>query len=57
MKLPDGTRFFGNVPYVEAAIGIENIFKVGRVDLVYRLTHLDYGMKPFGIRARWALIF
>jgi hypothetical protein len=57
MKLPDGTRFFGNVPYVEVAIGIENIFKIGRIDLVYRLTHLDPGMNPLGIRARWALIF
>lgn len=57
MKLPEGTRFFGNTPYAEVAIGIENIFKIGRVDLVYRLTHLDPGMNPLGIRARWSLIF
>jgi hypothetical protein len=57
MKLPEGTRFFGKTPYAELSIGIENILKVGRVDLVYRLTHLDSGMNPIGIRARWALIF
>jgi hypothetical protein len=57
MKLPEGTKFFGKVPYAEVAIGIENIFKIGRVDLVYRLTHLDPGMNPIGIRARWSLIF
>lgn len=57
MKLPEETKFFGNVPYAEVAVGIENIFKIGRVDLVYRLTHLDPGMNPIGIRARWALIF
>ena len=57
MKLPEGTRFFGNTPYAEVSIGIENIFKIGRVDLVYRLTHLDPGMNPMGIRARWSLIF
>jgi hypothetical protein len=57
MRLPEGTRFFGNVPYAEIAVGIENIFKIGRIDLVYRLTHLDPGMNPIGIRARWALIF
>jgi hypothetical protein len=57
MKLPEGTKFFGKVPYAEVAVGIENIFKIGRVDLVYRLTHLDPGMNPIGIRARWSLIF
>lgn len=57
MELPIGTRLFGSVPYAEAAIGIENIFKVGRIDLVWRITHLDPGMSPLGIRARWALNF
>ncbi len=57
MLLPDFTKKFGNIPYAEAAIGIENIFKVGRVDLVWRITHLDPGMHPLGIRARWALNF
>ncbi len=57
MILPTFTKQFGNVPYAELAVGIENIFKVGRVDLVWRVTHLDPGMSPLGIRARWALNF
>lgn len=57
MILPEFTKQFGKVPYAEVAFGIENIFKVGRVDFVWRLTHLDPGMSPFGIRARWAINF
>jgi hypothetical protein len=28
-------------PYYEAGFGIENIFKVGRIDAIWRLSHLD----------------
>jgi hypothetical protein len=28
-------------PYFEAGVGIENIFKVGRIDAVWRLNHWD----------------
>ena len=57
MELPIDTKLFGSIPYAEAAIGIENILKVGRIDLVWRITHLDPGMSPLGIRARWAINF
>lgn len=57
MVLPSFTKQFGNIPYAEVGVGIENIFKVGRVDLVWRLTHLDPGMSPIGIRARWSINF
>lgn len=57
MLLPTFTKQFGYTPYVELAAGIENIFKVGRIDLVWRVTHLDPGMNPLGIRARWAFNF
>ena len=57
MLLPTFTKQFGNVPYTELAVGIENIFKVGRVDLVWRVTHLTEGIPPLGIRARWSLNF
>jgi len=30
-----------NNPYFEAGVGIENIFKVGRIDAIWRLNHLD----------------
>jgi hypothetical protein len=57
MILPTFTKQFGNVPYTELAAGIENIFKFGRIDLVYRVTHLDPGMNPIGIRARMTFSF
>lgn len=57
MLLPDFTKKFGNTPYVELAVGIENIFKVGRVDLVWRATHLTPDISPLGVRARWAFNF
>ena len=57
MLLPSNTKQFGKIPYAEASVGIENIFKVFRVDLVYRITHLDQGMSPFGVRARFAFTF
>ena len=28
-------------PYFEAGVGIENIFKVGRIDAIWRLSHLE----------------
>jgi hypothetical protein len=28
-------------PYFEAGVGIENIFRVGRIDAIWRLSHLD----------------
>jgi hypothetical protein len=39
--LPEGTMGFGNKPYMEASFGLENIFKVFRVDYFRRLTYLD----------------
>lgn len=57
MIIPDFTRQFGNTPYVELSAGIENIFKVGRVDLVWRATHNIPGVSPLGIRARWSFNF
>jgi hypothetical protein len=62
MKLPDFAKTFGNTPYVEVAMGIENILKLGRVDVFWRLTHLDPGVKvtdikAFGIRAKYVINF
>ncbi len=67
MNLDPVTSSFGKVPYAEAAVGIENIFKVARVDLVWRITHnppmtpeqtlLQYRMQTLGIRARFSLNF
>ncbi|MEJ6776637.1 MAG: DUF5686 family protein [Crocinitomicaceae bacterium] len=62
MLLPTFTKQFANVPYIEVGIGIENILKVGRVDLFWRLTHLEPGVKAtdiqaFGIRTKYVLNF
>ncbi|MCE3295695.1 MAG: hypothetical protein K0R65_1409 [Crocinitomicaceae bacterium] len=57
MIIPSFTKKFGAVPYAETAVGVENIFKFFRVDLVWRMTHLDPGMNPLGVRARWSFTF
>ncbi|MDX1902792.1 MAG: carboxypeptidase-like regulatory domain-containing protein, partial [Thermonemataceae bacterium] len=38
-------------PYVEVGYGVDNIFKLFRVDFFHRLTYLDKPVaKPFGIK-------
>lgn len=45
-------------PYMEISAGVENIFKVIRVDAFWRLTHLDNpNIEPFGIRVGLQIIF
>jgi hypothetical protein len=44
-------RPFGNIPYMEAGVGIENILKVFRVEAVWRLSYRDLPNIPkFGVR-------
>ncbi|MFA5418867.1 MAG: DUF5686 family protein [Bacteroidales bacterium] len=64
MKLPtdlngDPTTFtFNDQPYMEASVGIGNIFKVFRVDLIKRLTYLDNpDVSEYGIRVRFKFDF
>jgi hypothetical protein len=38
---PEGTTGFGKTPYMEVSFGLENIFKILRVDYYHRLTYLD----------------
>ncbi|PAW94374.1 hypothetical protein CKK33_13085 [Mucilaginibacter sp. MD40] len=46
-----GTYTLGSTPYVEGSIGVGNIFKLLRVDLVKRFTYLDHpGAPEWGIR-------
>jgi hypothetical protein len=54
MLIPGFVRSFNGIPYIESSVGIENILKVIRVDLVWRMTHLDPGMHPLGVRARFS---
>lgn len=39
LQFPDGMTALGKVPYVELGAGISNIFRLVRVDFIYRLTH------------------
>ncbi len=49
-KFPEG-MYTLDKPYFEAGAGIENIFKLLRVDAVWRLSYLDHpNTSPFGIR-------
>jgi len=43
-------KTLGNTPYVELGYGIENIFKILRVDAFHRLTHVDEGTRKFGLK-------
>lgn len=45
-------------PYVEAGVGIENIFKIIRIDAIWRLSNLNKDdIQKFGIRAKLQIIF
>jgi len=57
----DGTPItytLGKTPYIEGSIGVGNIFKVFRVDLVKRFTYLNNPhVAEWGIRTRFRLDF
>jgi hypothetical protein len=40
-QFPENLRSFAREPYWEAGAGIENIFKVIRVDAIWRMSHLN----------------
>jgi len=47
---PDEMHSLGK-PYFEAGAGLENIFKIIRIDAVWRLSYLDHiNTSPFGLR-------
>lgn len=47
------TYSLGKLPYIEGSIGIGNIFKVVRLDLVRRFNYLDNpGISKYGLRAK-----
>jgi len=57
IAIPSFVKSFNNIPYAEASVGIENIFKFGRIDLVWRLTHLTPDINPIGLRGRLSFNF
>lgn len=57
MAFPEGLSGLGK-PYYEAGVGIENIFKLFRVDALWRFSYLDKpNVVPFGIRVSMQLTF
>ena len=55
---PEGSYTLGNTPYMEAGVGIENIFKFLRLDYVWRLTYRDNpGIQTKGVRFSMKLSF
>jgi hypothetical protein len=50
---PGNLRSFSSQPYWEAGVGIENIFKIIRIDAIWRMSHLHDDGNPnvpkFGI--------
>ena len=60
-KLPykdEQYHYLGSAPYMEVALGIENIFKVLRVDYVRRLTYTNLpGVNRWGIRIQFHIQF
>lgn len=60
--LPSFSRSLVDKPYVEGSIGVENIFKVLRIDALWRMTYInnnfeDISVLRFGIRARLDIKF
>ena len=54
---PDGLTWLDK-PYSEVGAGIENIFRLFRIDAMWRLSYLDHpDISPFGIRLSVKLSF
>jgi hypothetical protein len=57
MEFPEGLTAL-RTPYYEAGLGIENIFKLIRVDALWRFSYLSHdNVSPFGIRASMQFSF
>ncbi len=51
MKFPDGLNSLKNKPYFETGVGLENLFKLFRVDALWRLSHLNNpNIQKFSVR-------
>ena len=55
---PKGSYTLGKAPYMEASVGVENIFKFLRVDYVWRLNYRNHpDIQTKGIRCTMRLSF
>jgi hypothetical protein len=58
LVFPSYLTVLGNTPYAEAAIGVENIFRVLRFDAMWRLTYRNQpNVSKFGLRGTLQFIF
>jgi hypothetical protein len=56
-EFPNGLNSVSK-PYYEVGVGVENIFKIIRVDALWRLSHLDHSnIERFGVRMGVQIIF
>lgn len=57
----DGSKaayVMGDAPYIEGSVGIGNLFKIFRIDLVKRFNYLDHShVSEWGLRMRFRLDF
>jgi hypothetical protein len=52
------TYILGSKPYIEGSVGVSNLFRVLRVDIVKRITYLQNpNVSSFGVRALFKLDF
>ena len=57
-RFPAGTYTMGRAPYMEASVGIENIFNFLRLDYVWRLNYRDHSdIQTRGVRCTMKLSF
>ncbi len=58
MEFPYSLTVDFDKPYYEAGVGLENIFKIFRIDAIWRLSYLDHeDIEKWGIRAKLQIIF
>ncbi len=57
-QFPNLMYDLGGKPYMETSVGIENIFRFFRVDVVWRLTHFDHAdISKIGVRGALQVTF
>ncbi|MDR1096895.1 MAG: DUF5686 and carboxypeptidase regulatory-like domain-containing protein [Tannerella sp.] len=57
-KFPGNTYMMGDRPYMELGVGVENIFKLIRLDYIWRLSYRDHtGVPNSGLRVKMNFSF
>jgi hypothetical protein len=57
-RLPGNTHMMGDKPYMEFGVGVENIFKLLRLDYVWRLSYREHvGVPDSGLRMKLKFSF